>query len=82
MAAAKPPNQNKGDNTMKYYIVMHNKQLNRTLYKKNKCVDGWTPVKDYCWRFSKQGAKKIIERLKYGYRNNIDNLEFYLEEAE
>lgn len=66
---------------MKYYIVMHNKQLNRTLYKKNKCVDGWTPVKDYCWRFSKQGAKKIIERLKYGYRNNIDNLEFYLEEV-
>lgn len=67
---------------MKYYIVMHNKQLNRTLYKKNKCVDGWTPVKDYCWRFSKQGAKRIIEGLQHEYRNNISNIEFYLEAVE
>ena len=66
---------------MKYYIVMHNKQFNTTKYKKNKCVEGWSTVKDCCWKFSKQGAKKIIESLKYGYRNNINNLEFYMEEA-
>lgn len=66
---------------MKYYIVMHDKKLNITKYKKNKCVDGWANVKDYCWRFSKQGAKKIVEELRYGYRNNAD-LEFYLEEVQ
>ena len=67
---------------MKYYIVMHNKQFNTTKYKKNKCVDGWSTDKNKCWAFSKQGALKIIERLKYAYRNNIANLEFYLEEAQ
>lgn len=67
---------------MKYYIVMYNKQFDTINYKKNKCVDGWSIIKDDCWKFSKQGAKKIIERLKYEYRNNIDNLEFYLEEVQ
>lgn len=65
---------------MKYYIVMSDKQFNKTLYKKNKTVDGWTPVKEYCWRFSKQGAKKIIERLKKEYCKN-PYIEFYLEEV-
>lgn len=65
---------------MKYYIVMSDKQFGKTLYKKNKTVDGWTPVKEYCWRFSKQGAKKIIERLKKGYCKN-PYIEFYLEEV-
>lgn len=67
---------------MKYYIKMTNKQFNTVQYKQYKCIDGWAKVKDYCWRFSKQGAKKIIERLKYEYRNNIDNIVFELEAVE
>lgn len=67
---------------MKYYIVMHNKQFNTTQYKRYKCIDGFTKDKNICWKFSKQGALKIIERLKREYRHNINNLVFYIEEAE
>ena len=66
---------------MKYYIVKYNKQFNTIEYKRYKCSDGFTTEKDLCWTFSKQGALNIIERLKYEYRRNIDNLEFYLEEV-
>lgn len=66
---------------MKYYIKMINKQTGIIQYKKYKCIDGFTRNKEQCWKFSKQGAIKIIERLKYQYRNNIQNLEFELEEA-
>lgn len=67
---------------MKYYIVMFNRQFNTKEYKRYKCIDGFTRKKEICWQFSRQGALKIIERLKYEYRRNIDNLEFYLEVAE
>lgn len=66
---------------MKYYIVMHNKQFNTTQYKRYKCIDGFSKDKTICWQFSKQGALKIIERLKREYHHNIKNLVFYIEEA-
>lgn len=49
---------------MKYFIVKADKNGNR-FYKKNKTVDGWSGegFKRYCWRFSKQGAKQICDRL-------------------
>ena len=44
---------------MKYFIMRIDKN-NRTFYKKNKCVDGWSTNKAECWAFSRQGAKNII----------------------
>lgn len=65
----------------KVYIVKINKQIGTVEYKRYKCIDGWSKNKNMCWQFSKQGALKIIERLKYEYKRNIQNLEFTLEEA-
>ena len=67
---------------MKYYIKLTNKQFGTVQYKQYKCSDGFNKNKSLCWKFTKQGALKIIERLKYEYRRNIANLEFTLEEAE
>lgn len=71
---------------MKYYIKMYDKQFNRTKYKQYKCIDGFNANKELCWKFSKQGALKIIERLtdkdRSEYRRNLHNLEFSLEAAE
>lgn len=64
----------------KYYIRKTNKQTGKVEYKRYKCIDGFSPNKELCWQFSKQGALRIIERLKNEYRANIHNLEFDLEE--
>lgn len=67
---------------MKYLIVFEygtTKTIKQ--YKKYKCIDGWTFNKHNCWQFSKQGALKIIERLKEEYQNN-STAKFYLEEVE
>lgn len=66
---------------MKYYIRKTNKQTGRVEYKRYKCIDGFTTNKDLCWQFSKQGAEKIIERLKVEYSANIKNLEFDMVEV-
>lgn len=66
---------------MKYYIKRTNKQTGRIEYKRYKCIDGFCRDKSLCWQFSKQGALKIIERLKAEYWRNIDILEFELEEV-
>ena len=66
---------------MKYYIKKINKQTGRVEYKQYKCIEGFNPNKSLCWKFSQQGAEKIIERLKIEYRMNINNLTFELEEA-
>ena len=58
---------------------MENHQFGTVQYKRYKCIDGFCKDKTLCWQFSKAGALKIIERLKYEYRRNIDNLEFRLE---
>lgn len=66
----------------KVYIVKHNTQLGTTEYKRYKCIDGFSKNKSECWKFSKAGAAKIIERLKREYVRNIKNLEFYTEVAD
>ena len=45
---------------MKYYIVQETDHGYK-FYKKYKTTEGWCGenYKPYCWRFSKQGAKKI-----------------------
>lgn len=50
---------------MKYFVMMIDKD-NRTFYKRNKCVDGWSTNKADCWAFSRQGAKNIAISL-YAY---------------
>lgn len=70
---------------MKYYIVKTNTRFPedsrfRKEYKHYKCSDGFTNVKEKCWKFTKQGALKIIERLKREYQRN-PSIEFSLEEA-
>lgn len=65
----------------KYYIRKTNKRTGNIEYKQYKCCDGFSPDKALCWKFSKQGALKIIERLKIEYRSNIQNIEFSLEEC-
>lgn len=47
---------------MKYYVK---KECNgRVLYKRYKCIEGWSADKNICWQFTKQAAKKIAEREK------------------
>lgn len=67
---------------MKYYIKMTNTQFGTTRYKRYKCIDGFTENKSLCWKFSKQGAIKIIDRLKQEYYRNINNVIFELEEVQ
>jgi hypothetical protein len=61
---------------MKYYIVREDYNGTKW-YKKNKTVDGWTSenYKPYCWRFSKQGAKKICDRMNEG-QTTIQNVRY------
>lgn len=76
--------------TGRVYIIMEVKRnTDPTVYaKKNKCVGGWVCIMDAdgrdklseCWAFSKQGAKKIIERYKTKeYKYNYENgyVDFY-----
>ena len=65
----------------KYYIRKTNTRTGNIEYKRYKCCDGFSLDKALCWKFSKQGALKIIERLKIEYRANIQNIEFSLEEC-
>ncbi|MBQ1736465.1 MAG: hypothetical protein II038_16680 [Lachnospiraceae bacterium] len=67
---------------MKYYIRMTNKQTGKVSYKRYKCIAGFDVNKDLCWKFSKNGATAIIERLKREYHRNLQNLTFELEPAE
>lgn len=50
-----------------YRVVNHN---GRKEYKRTKCSDYWTDKKDVCWKFSVQGAKKIIEAYNSYNRTN------------
>ena len=60
---------------MKYYIrrIRHDKSTGKDLvaYKRYKCVDGFCPDKSVCWKFSKQGARGIIESLNKEYRTDV-----------
>ena len=50
---------------MKYFVIKTTK--NGIEYKRYKCAEGWTKDKSICWRFSKQGAQKIADRLNELY---------------
>lgn len=52
---------------MKYYIKMIDTRIGKTYYKAYKCSEGWRDerLKERCWAFSKQGAKKIISKLEW-----------------
>ena len=46
----------------KYYVK---KEYNgKILYKRYKCIEGWSADKSMCWQFSKQSALKIAEKEK------------------
>ena len=76
---------------MKYYIKRINKSQSGTeviYYKTRKCTEGWTyeEHKAHCWQFSKQGAEKIVERLRQQEeqrreKNRYWTNEYELEEA-
>ena len=63
---------------MKYYIVMERK--GRKMYKKYKCIEGWAKNRDECWKFSKQGAKNIVEQYKK--MKTMQDAQFYIEPAQ
>ena len=35
-------------------------------YMRYKTIDGWSRNPEECWKFSKQGAKKIVDGLNAG----------------
>lgn len=48
----------------KKYLVFKEHNGER-FYKRTKTLDYWTlpKYKDTCWKYSKQGAKQLVERL-------------------
>lgn len=61
--------------TMKYYIrrtVYDGYHPPLVAYKRCKCVDGFSPDKSVCWRFSKQGASGIIKALNEEFKRYVD----------
>ena len=61
---------------MKYYIRQRrfdsSGRLTRTLFKRYKCISGFTADKSLCWKFSKQGAAKIVADFKHEYRIAVE----------
>ena len=51
---------------MKYYIIKTTKK--GIEYKRTKCLDNWSKTPEGCWKFSEQGAKKIVDR----YNQNVN----------
>lgn len=69
----------------KYYITRTDLVTGKVTYKKNKTVDGWAGegFKPYCWRFSKQGAQKIVKRLNEHRRPGwLERVEYGIEPVE
>lgn len=70
----------------RYYIVkIHTATSRRSEwreYKRYKSIDGFSINKEECWKFSKLGALKIVERLKQEYAEEYKSgaLDFALEE--
>lgn len=50
----------------KYYIKMTHTKTGEVAYKAHKKAQGWygKTFKDIAWKFSRAGAKKIIERYE------------------
>lgn len=50
--------------TQKYLIKrIDTKVAGSPYYYKNKCIEAWSRDKSTCWKFTKTGAEKIINRL-------------------
>jgi hypothetical protein len=62
---------------MKYYIKRISLQTGRIEYYKNKTVAAWVFNKNYCWRFSKQGAKNIIKRYEEFEKRRLNNQQYF-----
>lgn len=58
---------------MTYYVKMTDSRVYpvRVMYKRYKCAYGWCPIKDCCWQFSREGAKKIVKRLNEGASKGV-----------
>ena len=67
---------------MKYYVYRISKYSGRKEYKKTKTLDIYISesLKDSCWKFSKEGAKKIVARNNEHFKGW--HYEFGMEEAE
>ena len=72
---------------MKYYIKKINTRTGEIYYKAHPKAQGWygKSNKDIAWKFSRAGAKKIIERYEYerdnyAYRWDKDTI-WEMEEA-
>lgn len=50
-----------------YRVINHN---GRKEYKRTKCSNYWSEIKDACWQFTKQGAKGIVETLNQHNKSN------------
>lgn len=61
---------------MKYYIrrIKRDKNLLKdyVAYKRYKCTEGFCADKSMCWKFSKQGARGIIEELNNEFKNYVE----------
>lgn len=51
-----------------YRVATHN---GRKEYRRTKCCNLWSANKDLCWKFSLQGARKIIETYNEHNRSNF-----------
>lgn len=63
---------------MKYLVRRTNTKTGQVSYKLAKCLDTWSSSTEYCWRYSKQGAKAIADRYnksstlkRYGFVYDI-----------
>lgn len=49
------------DNRVRYYVIKTTKA--GIEFKRYKCIEGWSRDRSECWKFSKQGAQQIADRL-------------------
>lgn len=45
----------------KFYVIRTTKH--GIEYKRTKCLDYWSKSPDGCWLYSRQGAKRIADRM-------------------
>ena len=55
---------------MKNYIFRFSEKSG-FLFKRTKCNDYWSRDYSKCWKFSKQGAKGIVDRMNERRKNNL-----------
>lgn len=62
----------------KYYVVLRSTEI---WYKSYKTAYGWTKEKDKAWKFTREGALRIVSRLNDGNLNG-NRFKFDLIKAE